>query len=168
MKHIIVNIFTLLFIISINSCCKHKIEVIEEKSEEPVAPTYPTFSKPDWQAPNEGVYECSMTAIIVLSDSLPDLETASDCLAIFSKNECRGIGQRINVTDDKYVWLLFVMGNQEENNLLSLSVKKKKKKTKHKYYSKDSLVFKVDTRIGDIDTPATLNMITLTAEDNLE
>lgn len=157
--------YRFLFIIGVivtilSSCSKSGDDnpVIPESPDTPSTPTYPIYPNPNWAMPEEGIYECSMTAIVALPDSLSVIETPSDCLAVFTGDVCRGVAQRVYIADNKHVWMLMIMGHPDEDSSLSLRYRYWSSTNNHIYNSVSDFVFKSDTRIGEIDSPYVVEM----------
>ena len=122
-----------------------------------VPPTYPTFDAPDWKENEPESYEYTMTVAVVLPDSLRNNEDASDQLAAFAKNECRGIAERIEVSTGKYVWMALLLGkaNSEDEAIHFMYYSAK---SRHKYRSTETLQFANDGVYGTIDAPQVIEM----------
>lgn len=123
--------------------------------DNPVLPTYPTFDAPDWSVNNISSFENTMTFVIVLPDSLKSNEDASDKLAVFVKEDCRGIAERLEVSTGQFVWLAMVYGNTSSD---VLQFHYYSSKSKHKYYSAETISYIIDGSFGTIDMPKTVGM----------
>ena len=123
--------------------------------DNPVTPTYPTFDAPDWSVSNISSYENTMTVVVALPDSLKSNEVASDKLAVFVEEDCRGIAERLEVSTGQFVWLAMVYGNTSSD---VLQFHYYTGKSKHKYYSVETTSFIIDGGFGTIDAPKTVGM----------
>lgn len=123
--------------------------------DKPTPPVYPTFAKPYWAVDKIGSFEYTMSFAIVLPDSLVAKEQASDCMAVFSGSECRGIAERIKLTTGKYVWIGLAYGNSATDKL---TVKYYCANTKYMYNSATTTPFSIDGSYGTVDGPAEVGM----------
>lgn len=143
------------------SCSKDNDELPDKPDtpitnpDEPKTPTYPTFDNPNWIVNGTSSFEYTMTVSMVLPDSLRNDEQSTDKLAIFSGDDCRGVANRISVSNDGHVWLVMVYGNTDTN---VLSIKYYSSKTKYMYQSATTKTFVADGMIGTIDNPETVGM----------
>lgn len=158
-------LYTLVLLIGISllgaSCSKHDDGLPNTpntpiiKPDEPQTPTYPTFDNPNWIVNGLSSFEYTMTVSVVLPDSLRNDELSTDKLAIFSGDDCRGVADRISVSNDRHVWLAMVYGNTDTD---VLSIKYYSSKTKYMYQSATTKTFVFDGMIGTIDNPETVGM----------
>lgn len=128
------------------------------KPDEPQEPTYPTYDAPHWSVSNPDVYECSMTAILILPDTIVGSQQPNDELAIFMNDECRGVAERIEVSPAKYVWMVMIKGNTNESKLQKLKIRYWSSIYKYMYDSDNKPLFETDSRLGEIDAPYTLDL----------
>lgn len=152
--------------LTIPSCSKEEDSNKEEqtdppKPDDPEKPEYPTFDKPSWTV-DDKTFEYSMTAIVQLPDSLSSTEKQDDVLAVFKGKECRGIGERIHISDKKYVWMIMIYGDKADEELYFMYYSNN---NKHKYKSSSTLTFSNDSKLGTVDNPAVLPMVIITDKD---
>lgn len=130
----------------------------EPEPNKPEEPAYPTYDAPRWNVSNGKKYECTMTAILTLPDSMVNIQQANDELAIFVNDECRGVAERVEVSSGKYVWMVMIMGNTSESKTQKLQIRYWSSTNKHMYNSDTTTMFEADTRLGEIDTPYKLGL----------
>ena len=123
------------------------------KPDEPKEPTYPTYDAPRWSVSSYRTYECSMTAILTLPDTLAEYQQQNDELALFINDECRGVAERIEVSSGNYVWMAMIMGNTSENKTQKLYIRYWSCTNKHMYEADTNPMFESDTRLGEVDAP---------------
>lgn len=105
---------------------------------------------PSWEAPESGIYQFSMTAIIRLSDFLEKYADPADELSAFVGNECRGIA---TVQENgKKLFFLYIRGNQGEAQKVTL--KYYSAKNKKTYVCQDFLTFEQNETYGKVSDPA--------------
>ncbi|WP_293739596.1 hypothetical protein [uncultured Parabacteroides sp.] len=105
---------------------------------------------PAWNAPESGIYQFSMTAIIRLSEFLEKYADPKDEVSAFVGNECRGIA---TVQDNgKKLFFLYIRGNQGETQKVTL--KYYSAKNKKTYTCQDFLVFEQNGTYGKVSAPA--------------
>lgn len=129
-----------------------------ENPDTPSETTYPTFEAPHWNVKNMGTYECTMTAIMSLPDSLASSQQPNDEIAVFSNGVCRGIGECVETSPYRYAWMVMIMGNPDENLVQEFDIRYWSSFSKYMYNSDTNIVFATDTRLGDIDAPHKLGL----------
>lgn len=137
--------------------------VVPDKPDNPVTPpSYPTFDAPNWSVSEASSYEHTMAVAIILPDSLRSNEDATDELAVFAQdNKCRGVAERLNVSEGNYIWMAMVYGNTSSD---VLQFHYYSNKSKHKYYSAGTIPFEIDGVYGTIDAPKTIGMKIVTSK----
>lgn len=79
-----------------------KLELVENDPE------------PEWEMPESGIYQFSMTGIMKLSDFLEGYADETDEVSAFIGNECRGVGT-LTETDGRKVYQFEIRGKKGEN-----------------------------------------------------
>ena len=128
---------------------------IVDPDDTPTPPEYPTFAKPNWTVSDYSIYENSMTAYLALPDSLKADQLATDEVAVFCSSECRGVAERIEVSQGDYVWVAYVHGNDED---CALTVKYYSVQTRHMYQSEITFSYEKDGHYANIDAPQILGL----------
>lgn len=128
---------------------------IVDPDDPPTPPEYPTFAKPNWTVSDYSIYENSMTAYLALPDSLKADQLATDEVAVFCSSECRGVAERIEVSQGDYVWVAYVHGNDED---CALTVKYYSVQTRHMYQSEITFSYEKDGHYANIDAPQILGL----------
>lgn len=121
----------------------------------PTPPVYPTFTQPNWSVSDYTVYENSMTAYFSLPDSLSADQSSTDEIAVFCASECRGVAEWVEVSSGKYVWIVYIHGNEESD---MLTVQYYSAQTKHIHQSDVTFSFVKDGHRGNIDSPQVLGL----------
>lgn len=75
---------------------------------------------PAWKAPESGIYQFSMTAIIRLSDFLEKYADPADEISAFVGDECRGIAT-VQENGTK-LFFLYIRGNSGEAQKVTLNI----------------------------------------------
>ena len=127
----------------------------DNPDDPPAPPEYPTFAKPNWTVSDYSIYENSMTAYLALPDSLKADQLATDEVAVFCSSECRGVAERIEVSQGDYVWVAYVHGNDED---CALTVKYYSVQTRHMYQSEITFSYEKDGHYANIDAPQILGL----------
>lgn len=155
MRKKLLSILFLIFelIIAMSSCSGGGDD--SKHPDKPTPPVYPIFAKPYWKVDNISSYEHTMSFAIVLPDSLVAKEQTSDCMAVFSSSECRGVAERIKLSSGKYVWIGLAYGNSDADKLM---VKYYCANTKYMYNSASLTPFRVDGSLGTVDSPMEVSM----------
>ena len=96
-----------------------------------------------------------MTAYLALPDSLKADQLATDEVAVFCSSECRGVAERIEVSQGDYVWVAYVHGNDED---CALTVKYYSVQTRHMYQSEITFSYEKDGHYANIDAPQILGL----------
>jgi len=105
---------------------------------------------PQWKAPESGIYQFSMTAIIRLSGFLEKYADPKDEISAFVGDECRGIA---TVQDNgKKLFFLYIRGNEGE--VQKVTLKYYSAKNKKTYTCRDFLVFEQNGTYGKVSDPA--------------
>lgn len=107
-------------------------------------------STPEWKAPESGVYQFSMTAIIRLSDFLEKYADSGDQVSAFIGDECRGVATVQN--NGNKLFFLYIRGDQSEEEKVTL--KYYSAKNKKTYVCEDLLVFEQNGIYGSLSEPA--------------
>ncbi|MBQ5662986.1 MAG: hypothetical protein IIV19_00975 [Bacteroidaceae bacterium] len=123
---------------------------------------YPTFEKPYWSVSNSELYEYSMSAIVILPNSLLSYENEADELAVFCGSECRGTAKRIQVDAVTSVWAILIYGSGNE----SLYFKYYSSHNKYMYKDATYLMFEDNDKYGTFDEPVILSMEIVAATEN--
>lgn len=105
---------------------------------------------PAWKAPESGIYQFSMTAIIRLSDFLEKYADPADEISAFVGDECRGIAT-VQENGTK-LFFLYIRGNSGEAQKVTL--KYYSAKNKKTYVCPDFLVFEQNGTYGKVSDPA--------------
>lgn len=129
-----------------------------EIPETPNEPSYPVYDAPTWSVVNQSSYECTMTAIVALPDSLRGNEQNSDKLAVFAGDVCRGTAERVDIGDGKYIWIAMIYGSTSESSTLQLHFRYWSAADKHMYRSESTFNFFNDQKTGNIDNPLVIGM----------
>ena len=69
---------------------------------------------PDWKEPDVTRFECSMTMLVSLQQSLAAYSTDRDVMAVFVDGDCRGVSYRNKLANGRVEYLLLVKGTSEE------------------------------------------------------
>ena len=105
---------------------------------------------PAWKAPESGIYQFSMTAVIRLSGFLEKYADPNDEVSAFVGDECRGTA---TVQENgKKLFFLYIRGNQGEAQKVTLKYYSAKNKTI--YTCRDFLVFEQNGTYGKVSDPA--------------
>ncbi len=71
--------------------------------------------QPDWSKPDYSKYEYDMFMKVYLQDELAATSSDDDCMAVFVGDECRGMSNKRNGSENKgYYFLLRVYGNRAD------------------------------------------------------
>ena len=105
---------------------------------------------PTWDAPEGGIYQFSMTAIIRLSDFLEEYADPADEISAFVGNECRGIATAED--NGAKLFFLYIRGNSGEAQKVTL--KYYSAKNKKTYTCPDFLTFEQNGTYGKVSEPA--------------
>lgn len=116
---------------------------------------HPKIPSPSWKADHLEEYPVTMTAVVRIPPGLFNSRRATDELAAFINNECRGVGQRIQM-DTSAAYFVLIHGKSDE-----------KGKIQFKYYSASNsylyqtdpfLNFIIDGNYGTADQPEVLKL----------
>lgn len=119
----------------------------------PETPVYPTYDAPQFKADGmENKYDNNMTVYVVLPDNLLSEPVSGDELAVFCGEECRGVAYRELLSDNKYVWMAMVYGNDGD----ALTFRYWSKAKGYMYNTAPVVMFKADESYGNPDNPMTL------------
>lgn len=109
---------------------------------------------PHWIVLSPYMYPYTMSAIVVIPDSLAGVYKSSDELAVFMDETCRGVAEHIDNEGVGYRWFIVIYGNEDSENLRF----KYYSSAKNSYYrSKDFLLFETNSRFGSVDNPKCLS-----------
>lgn len=110
---------------------------------------------PHWRVLYPYMYPYTMSAIVVIPDSLAAVYKSSDELAVFWDKTCRGVAEYIDNEGAGYRWFIVIYGNEDTENLHF----KYYSSAKNSFYrSKDFLPFKTNSRFGSVDNPKHLSL----------
>lgn len=140
MKKYIICAVLLLCITGINSCSKKHLT---------------KFPTPDWQTDKTGKYPVSMTAVVQLPGDLKYRIQSGDRMGAFIDNECRGIGEIVQV-DSTQVFFVMIHGTATEH--AKIAFKYYSARSSYLYLSKHFLSFAVDENYGTVDEPKILDL----------
>lgn len=84
-----------------------KLELVENDPE------------PEWEMPESGIYQFSMTGIMKLSDFLEGYADETDEVSAFIGNECRGVVKAQEYNGEK-LFFLYIRGNSAEKQKVTL------------------------------------------------
>lgn len=107
--------------------------------------------EPEWDMPESGIYQFSMTGILKLSDFLEGYADEADEVCAFIGNECRGVVNAQTYNGER-LFFLYIRGNSAEREKVTLkyySVKNKKL-----YVCNDLFEFEQNGTYGKISEPA--------------
>ena len=115
--------------------------------------TFPISPVPEWRVNLEEQYPLSMSAVVKLPENLAAHAAAGDMLGAFVGNECRGLGELVEVNNQK-VYFVLIKGNGNEVQ----PVKFQYYGARHQflYTTPQFLKFEVDSRFGSADAPEVL------------
>lgn len=107
--------------------------------------------EPEWDMPESGIYQFSMTGILKLSDFLEEYADDADEVSAFIGNECRGIVQAQAYNGER-LFFLHIRGNSAEREKVTL--KYYSAKNKKLYVCNDLFEFAQNGTYGKISKPA--------------
>ena len=150
-KRTILQIYLIMWII-FASCGKDNIIPLYGEYEEGKEIVIDTLSNqpPNWRVQSPFMYPYTMSAIVVIPDSIAALYKSSDELAVFSDETCRGVAEHVNNEGFGNRWFTVIYGNEGFENLY------------FKYYctemncfyiSKNMVPFEANSRYGSVDNP---------------
>ena len=84
-----------------------KLELVENDPE------------PEWEMPESGIYQFSMTGIMKLSDFLEGYADETDEVSAFIGNECRGVVKAQEYNGVK-LFFIYIRGNSAETQKVTL------------------------------------------------
>jgi hypothetical protein len=113
------------------------------------------ISSPSWKVDNTGKYPVTMTAVVQLPQSLFKNRRVTDKLAVFINNECRGVGQRVQL-DTSAAFFVLIHGKSSEAN--KIQFKYYSAHTSYLYQTKPFLDFVMDGNYGTADQPKVLEL----------
>ena len=115
--------------------------------------TFPTSPAPEWKVDLTEQYPLSMSAVVKLPDNLEAHAAAGDQLAAFVGEDCRGVGEAVEVNGQK-VYFVLIKGNGSEQDKIKFQYFSAK--NSYLYTTQKFLKFEVDTRFGSADAPEVL------------
>ena len=116
-----------------------KLELVENDPE------------PEWEMPESGIYQFSMTGIMKLSDFLEGYADETDEVSAFIGNECRGVVKAQEYNGEK-LFFLYIRGNSAEKQKVTL--KYYSAKNKKLYVCNELFDFVQNGTYGKISDPA--------------
>lgn len=116
-----------------------KLELVENDPE------------PEWEMPESGIYQFSMTGIMKLSDFLEGYADETDEVSAFIGNECRGVVKAQEYNGEK-LFFLYIRGNSAETQKVTL--KYYSAKNKKLYVCNELFDFVQNGTYGKISDPA--------------
>lgn len=114
---------------------------------------FPTSPAPEWQVDLSEQYPLSMSAVVRLPDNLAAHAASGDQLAAFVGDECRGVGEAVEV-NGKQVYFVLIKGNG--NEVQQVKFQYYSAKNSYLYTTPNFLKFEVDSRYGSADSPEVL------------
>ena len=115
--------------------------------------TFPTSPSPEWKVDLTEQYPLSMSAVVQLPENLAAHAAPGDQLAAFVGDECRGVGQLVEV-NQKNVYFVLIKGNGSEQDKIKFQYFSAR--NSYLYTTQKFLKFEVDTRFGSADAPEVL------------
>ena len=106
---------------------------------------------PEWETPESGIYQFSMTGIIKLSDFLAEYADDADEVSAFIGNECRGVVKAQDYNGEK-LFFLYIRGNSSETKKVTL--KYYSAKNKKQYVCNELFDFEQNGSYGKLSEPA--------------
>lgn len=106
---------------------------------------------PEWETPESGIYQFSMTGIIKLSDFLAKYADEADEVSAFIGNECRGVVKSQDYNGEK-LFFLYIRGNSSETKKVTL--KYYSAKNKKQYVCNELFDFVQNDSYGKLSEPA--------------
>lgn len=133
-------------LLATGGCKKHKDEAL------------PRFPPPSWEAETAGKYPGSMTAVVQLPNPLHAGYEEKDELAAFIGEECRAVGEPVEVNGVRLFYML-IHGSAPENE--GIVFKYYSARDSRMYATDNPLEFEADGVYGTADQP---KMLTLRVE----
>lgn len=117
--------------------------------------TQPKVPAPTWTVDETGKYPASMTAVLQVPNDLKPYTQTADKMGAFVGDECRGLGQLVQVGDQK-VFFLLIHGTTSEQSQLSFRYWSAWRSA---MYETDPVVgFEADGNFGTADGPEVLDL----------
>ena len=105
---------------------------------------------PHWRVLYPYMYPYTMSAIVVIPDSLASVYKSADELSVFMDETCRGVAEHIDNEGVGYRWFVVIYGNEDMENLRFKYYSSAKSSF---YESVDFVPFETNTRFGSVDNP---------------
>lgn len=115
----------------------------------------PRFPSPSWTVADNVEYSASMTAVVQLSPDLFRNKGKADKLAAFIDDECRGLGERIQL-DSGAVFFVLIHGKPSEQS--KIQFKYYSERSSYMYQTEAFLDFILDANYGTVDEPRVLKL----------